>query len=107
MEGVILFTMLNFPFGIVAFGIPKIAVVALLVRIMNPSKWHRIFLWSLSLFTFIILLGCVPILFAQCSPSESQWNFTITDKTCWPKDVIVYYAISAGGKTQTLKRAMR
>lgn len=96
MEGVILFTMLNFPFGIFAFGLPKIAVVALLVRIMNPSKFHRLFLWFLSIFCLVGLVGCIAILFGQCTPSYSQWHFEITDKTCWDKWIIVWYAIGAG-----------
>lgn len=99
MEGVILFTMLNFPFGIVAFGLPKIAVVALLVRLMNPSKMHRIFLWSLSITTLLVLIGCIGILFGQCTPSYAQWNLDITEKKCWNKWIIVYYAIGAGGES--------
>lgn len=100
LEQALLFTMLNFPFGIVAFGLPKIAVVALLVRIMNPSKAHRWFLWGLSLLCMVVLLGCTPMLFAQCTPSYSQWDLTFPPEkqTCWPKNVLVNYAISSGGE---------
>ncbi|KAG9253062.1 uncharacterized protein F5Z01DRAFT_172050 [Emericellopsis atlantica] len=96
-QGSIFWTILGFPFGIVAFGIPKLAVVALLQRLLIPSKWHRIFLWALSILCVAALLGCVVILYAQCSPAESLWNFSITDKTCIDKWVLVDYAIFAGG----------
>ena len=95
-ENVIFFTILNFPFGIMAFGIPKLAVVALLTRILNPGKWHRVFLWSLSGLCVVALLGCIVILFGQCSPSASQWDFSITPDYCWSKWVLVNYAIFAG-----------
>ena len=100
LEKALLFTLLNFPFGIVAFGLPKIAVVALLTRIMNPSRAHRWFLWGLSLFCMTVLSGCIPLLFAQCTPASSQWdlNFPPEKKKCLPKNVLVNYAISSGGK---------
>jgi len=97
MQGAIFWTILGFPFGIMAFAIPKLAVVALLQRLLNPNRWHQIFLWILASLCTGALLGCVVILFAQCSPAESQWNFAITDKTCIDKWILVDYAIFAGG----------
>lgn len=90
--------MINFPFGIIGFGLPKIAVVSLLVRILNPEKAHRYFLWGLSLTCFTVLMGCAPILFAQCSPSYAQWDVTYPRKKmkCWPKSVLVNYATASG-----------
>lgn len=63
---------------------------------MNPSKWHMIFLWTLSLLCMGSLLGCVVILYAQCVPAVSQWNFDVQGK-CISKWVLVDYAIFAGG----------
>jgi hypothetical protein len=101
LEQALFFTLLNFPFGILAFGLPKVAVVALLTRIMNPSRAHRWFLWGLSLLCLLVLLGCAPMLFAQCTPSHSQWdlNFPPDQKKCWPKYVLVNYAIASGGRS--------
>ncbi|KAH8173882.1 integral membrane protein [Sarocladium implicatum] len=98
LEKALFYTLLNFPFGIVAFGLPKIAVVALLTRIMNPSRAHRYFLWGLSLFCMTVLIGCIPLLFGQCTPSYSQWdlNFPPEKKKCLAKNVLVNYAISSG-----------
>lgn len=97
-QGAIFWTILGFPFGLVAFGVPKLAVVALLVRIMNPSQAHKCFLWSLSGLCLGVLFGCVVILYAQCTPASSQWDFSITEKQCISKMILVYYAIAAGGK---------
>lgn len=95
-SGAILWTIAGFAPGVMSFGLPKIAVVALLTRIMNPSRWHALFLWCLSIFCLVNLLGCVIILFAQCQPSHSQWDFSV-EKTCWDKWILVYFAIYSGG----------
>lgn len=98
LQTALFFTLLNFPFGILAFGLPKIAVVALLTRIMNPSRYHRMFLWGLSSLCLLVLLGCAPMLFLQCTPSHSQWDlsFPPDKKKCWDKYVLVNYAIASG-----------
>ncbi|RKL10205.1 hypothetical protein BFJ68_g8821 [Fusarium oxysporum] len=79
-----------------AFGFPKLAVVALITRLMNPGRLHKIFLWVLAGCCMMGLIGCIIILFAQCSPVESQWTFSITDKKCWSPYVLVNFAIFAG-----------
>ena len=99
-SGAILWTIVGFCPGIMSFGLPKLAVVHLLTRLMNPSRPHRIFLWFLGIFCVISLLGCVVVLFAQCSPAKSQWDFSVKGE-CWSKMVLVYYAIYAGCKYLT------
>lgn len=96
-QGSILWTISGFPPGVVSFGVPKLAVVALLTRIMNPSRWHTIFLWTMTGLCNLVLLGCVVILFAQCQPSRSQWDFSVQGE-CWDPWILVDYAIGAGGK---------
>ncbi|KAJ3528286.1 hypothetical protein NM208_g10275 [Fusarium decemcellulare] len=100
-QNAILFTILGFPFGVMAFGFPKLAVVALLVRIMNPSKIQQYILWGLASCCMLSLLGCIIILFAQCQPSRAQWDFSITDKTCWSPWILVDFAIFAGALSAT------
>ncbi|OLN82373.1 hypothetical protein CCHL11_09781 [Colletotrichum chlorophyti] len=95
-SGAILWTIAGFPAGVMSFGLPKLAVVALLTRIMNPSKPHMMFLWGMSLFCLLNLIGCVVILFAQCQPSHSQWDFSVVERTCWDKWILVYFAIYSG-----------
>jgi len=94
-SGAILYTIAGFCPGIFSFGIPKLAVVALLTKITNPSRKHRIFLWVMTSTCLLILFGCVIILFAQCTPARSQWDFSVKGK-CWSPWILVYYAIAAG-----------
>lgn len=97
-QNAILYTILGFPFGVTAFGLPKLAVTALLVRIMNPARKHRVILWALPTICMAALVACVVVLFAQCRPARSQWTFSITDKECWSPYVLVDLAIFAGCK---------
>ncbi|KAF2646828.1 integral membrane protein [Massarina eburnea CBS 473.64] len=99
-SGAILYTIAGFCPGVFSFGIPKLAVVALLTRITNPTRKHRIFLWTMTIGCLVLLFGCVIILFAQCSPSRSQWDFSVQG-TCWSPWVLIYYSIVAGGLSAT------
>lgn len=93
----ILYTLAGFCPGIFSFGVPKLAVVALLTRITNPSRRQMAFLWSITGGCLVILFGCVVIIFAQCTPSRSQWDFSVKG-TCWSPWVLIDYAIVAGSK---------
>ncbi|KAF5701745.1 integral membrane protein [Fusarium mundagurra] len=95
-QNAIFFTVVGFPFGVTAFGLPKLAVVSLLTKLMNPGRLHKIFLWILVGCCMLGLMGCIINLFAQCSPVESQWRFSITDKKCWSPHVLIDFAIFAG-----------
>lgn len=97
-QNVIKYTIAAFCPGILSFAIPKLAVVALLTKLMNPSPAHRIFLWCSSGVTTLVLFGCVIILYAQCTPSRSQWDFSVKGE-CWSVWVLVDYAIFAGGES--------
>jgi hypothetical protein len=95
-SGAILWTMVGFCPGILSFGIPKLAVIALLSRLMNPSRKHRIFLWTLGVFCVLSLLGCVVVLFGRCTPSRSLWDFDVQPESCFDVWILVNYAIYAG-----------
>lgn len=99
----ILYTMAGFCPGVLSFGLPKVAVVALLTKIMNPSRKHQIFLWFISIGCVVLLLGCIALLFGQCTPSRSQWDFSVKGK-CWNPWILVYYSIGAGSKQSGIKR---
>ncbi|KAJ4160376.1 hypothetical protein NW754_003501 [Fusarium falciforme] len=47
------------------------------------------------------LAVCIIILFAQCRPVQSQWDFSITEKTCWSPYILVDFAIFAGSLSAT------
>ncbi|KAK8094683.1 hypothetical protein PG997_001368 [Apiospora hydei] len=95
-EGAILWTTAAFCPGILSFGLPKLAVIALLTRILNPSRAHWWYLWTMGLVCFASLLATVGVLLGQCTPARSLWTFSITEKTCFDKKILVGYCIYAG-----------
>ncbi|KAI1840245.1 hypothetical protein JX265_013037 [Neoarthrinium moseri] len=95
-SGAILYTMVGFSPGVFSFGLPKLSAVALLTRILNPSKAHKIFLWVMSCTCVVALSICIALLFGQCTPSRAQWDFSITEKTCWSPWILVHYSMFAG-----------
>jgi len=96
-SGAILWTMVGFLPGVISFGLPKFAVVALLTHLLNASRRHTIFLWSMTTLCMFSLLGCIVILFAQCTPSRSQWDFSVKGQ-CWNPWILVHYSMYAGGE---------
>ncbi|EQB57925.1 integral membrane protein [Colletotrichum gloeosporioides Cg-14] len=91
----IFWTIVGFPAGVMSFGLPKLAVVALLTRILNPSPWHKKFLWGLSLFCLLNLTANMVLLFTHCQPPRSQWDFDVPS-TCLDKWILVSFAIYTG-----------
>jgi hypothetical protein len=96
MSGAILWTMVAYQPSLQAFTVPKLAVIALLVRLLNPSRAHRIFLWTMGITCWLAVIFCNFLLFAQCTPSRSQWDFSVKGE-CWDHSVVVNYSIFAGG----------
>ncbi|KAI0469326.1 hypothetical protein F4859DRAFT_487718 [Xylaria cf. heliscus] len=95
IQGAILFTLIGFVPGILSFVLPKLAVVTLLSRLLNPSRPHRIWLWSICIFCLIALLASVGLVFGQCTPSNSQWDFSVPAEWCWDKWYTVDYTRGA------------
>ncbi|WQF80753.1 hypothetical protein CDEST_05767 [Colletotrichum destructivum] len=91
----ILWSLAGYPPGLLSFGLPKPAVVVLLTRILNPSKWHKRFLWTVATLCVANLFGFMAIIFSQCQPARSQWDSSVTG-TCWSKWVLVSYATYSG-----------
>ena len=99
----ILWTIVGFCPGVMSFGLPKLAVIHLLTRLLNPGRAHKTFLWAIGSLCVLSLLGCVALLFAQCTPVQSQWDFSLAEEMqCWDKSVLVNYAIYAGCKFASL-----
>ncbi|WQF86590.1 hypothetical protein CDEST_11604 [Colletotrichum destructivum] len=92
-EEALRWTAMAFAFGIVALALPKLAIVALINRILNPKRLHRFFLWSLVLLCAVGLLGNVVGLFAQC-PQEAVVQITFTRTACLGPERAVAYSIS-------------
>ncbi|KAK8123773.1 hypothetical protein PG999_003691 [Apiospora kogelbergensis] len=54
--------------SVLSFGVPKLAVIALLVRLLVPSRTHFWILWSMGVLVQLALLGVVGLLFGRCQP---------------------------------------
>ncbi|KAM0326237.1 hypothetical protein ACHAQA_006834 [Verticillium albo-atrum] len=94
-ERVTFWTLVGFPMGILSFGIPKLAVVAVLTRIMSPGRCHTIILWTMAGVCNVLLALNAVFLLGRCVPAASQWNFDMKG-TCWDPQILVRYAIATG-----------
>ncbi|KXH39960.1 integral membrane protein [Colletotrichum simmondsii] len=71
-EGAILWTTAAFCPGIMSFGLPKLAVVSLLVRLMNPDRYHKclvhtddtsdLVIWTVVEGSTIIIASSIPVM---------------------------------------------
>jgi hypothetical protein len=96
-ENVIFWTTVSMVPGVLSFGLPKLAVVALLTRLLNPGKLHKWFLWFLVAWGVLTLIAVGGMLVGQCRPVESQWNFDMKGQ-CASKIHIVNFSLYAGGE---------
>ncbi|RAL10942.1 uncharacterized protein BO97DRAFT_392894 [Aspergillus homomorphus CBS 101889] len=98
LEKVLLINYINFALGIMSFSIPKLAIAALLNRILNPGRFHRLFLWVLTGAVFVTSSICILVLFTMCDPPQALWKTQMFAEgaTCRPQVVLVDYAIFTG-----------
>lgn len=95
-EKTILYTIAAFMPGVLSFGLPKMAVISLLTRLLNPSKKHRWFLWWMGYWCMLTLFATCGVLIGQCYPARSLWDFSV-EGSCMPKSVLIAYCQYAGG----------
>ncbi|KAK1545901.1 integral membrane protein [Colletotrichum paranaense] len=81
--------------GIMSFGLPKLAVVSLLTRLMNPGVYHKWFLWWMGIWCQLTLFVTVGLLIGRCTPASSLWDFSIQG-TCFSPDILINFSIYAG-----------
>ncbi|RDW63230.1 uncharacterized protein DSM5745_10341 [Aspergillus mulundensis] len=96
---VLLINYIDFAFGIMSFTTPKLAIAALLNRIMNPGRFHRVWLWVLTGLVFVSSTICIVVLFTMCDPPEALWKIELmaAGATCRSTSILVGYAIFTGG----------
>ncbi|KAK4151644.1 hypothetical protein C8A00DRAFT_16966 [Chaetomidium leptoderma] len=92
---VLLWTIAGFFPGIMAFTLPKLAVISLLCRMMNPSRTQRMFMYGLGILLLINAFVCLGMLFGRCRPFRAVWDLTIPpdQSVCWDLGHIVSFAI--------------
>ncbi|GLA47618.1 hypothetical protein AnigIFM63604_002297 [Aspergillus niger] len=96
---------LSFLFGIISFTIPKLAVTAMLNRILNPSMVQRICLWTLTGFAAVVSGICIIVLFTMCDPPEALWKTHLVTEgkaTCKDVWILIEYAIFTGANSLAL-----
>ena len=96
-QGVILWTTIAFVFGIVTLSVPKLAVVSLLVRILDPGRFHKWFLWAIVIWCQMSFVAAIGVLLGHCTPARSMWDFSVKG-TCFDMSIVVGYGIYASGK---------
>lgn len=89
---VILWTIIAWWFGVLCFSLPKLAVVSLLCRLLNPSRYHRWLLWGMAIFNIVNLFVVMMLIIFRCSPIQAQWDFSRTG-TCMPSSVSTGYSL--------------
>lgn len=99
LEKVLLINFADFALGIMSFTTPKLAVAFLLIRIMNPGRFHRMWLWFLTGLVFVASTICIIVLFTMCDPPKAMWkvHLMVTGATCRPIHILIGYAIFTGG----------
>ena len=96
-----MWNMISFIFGIISFAIPKLAVAALLHRILNPSLIQRIIVWGLVILVAIIALINILIYVTMCNPPQALWKPSMILKgeaTCRNVWILIDYATFNGGE---------
>lgn len=99
LEMAILFNTVSFLFGILSFTIPKVAVVAMLTRILNPGLIQKIWLWCLVGTAAAVSGICIILLFTMCDPPEALWRVHLLAEgaaTCKSVWMLIDYAIFTG-----------
>ncbi|ESA41994.1 hypothetical protein NCU02327 [Neurospora crassa OR74A] len=80
--------------GIETLGFPKLAVIALLVRLLVPSRLHTIVLWSMGTICCLSLTAMVMTLLLQCTPTQALWTLTMPHNCLAPEllEGLAYWA---------------
>lgn len=73
------------PFGIMSLALGKIAIAALLLRLVQrTSKWRRWVLYGISAWTLVNGILMSVFTFVQCEDPRALWDPVIKAKTkCW------------------------
>ncbi|AEO69775.1 uncharacterized protein THITE_2014519, partial [Thermothielavioides terrestris NRRL 8126] len=90
----IFYTMVASPPSILAFTVPKIAVLILLVKVLCPSRRHRVFMWTIAVLVSLMSIGTMVMIWVQCQPVAVQWGEA--KGTCWNPEVVFIFGLVHG-----------
>ena len=93
-ENVIKYMMASYVPGIQTLGIPKLAVIALLTKLLAPSTLHFWILWGMGGIVSASLTAMVLALILQCTPTHALWTLTLPHNCLDPKilEGLAFYA---------------
>ncbi|KAL4781244.1 hypothetical protein BJX76DRAFT_360108 [Aspergillus varians] len=99
VERASLLNSISFLFGIISFSVPKLAVAAMLIRILNPSTWQKAVIWGVTGMGAVISGICIIVLFTMCDPPRALWQTSLViagKATCKDVWILIDYAIFTG-----------
>lgn len=100
-ELALMWNMISFIFGIISFAIPKLAVAALLHRILNPNLTQRLIVWGLVSLVAVIALVNILIYVTMCDPPQALWKTSMVlsgEAKCRDIWILINYATFNGGE---------
>lgn len=100
-ELALMWNMISFIFGIISFALPKLAVAALLHRILNPTLTQRLIVWGLVSLVAVIALINILIYVTMCNPPQALWKTSMVlsgEATCRDVWILINYATFNGGE---------
>lgn len=101
-EKALFYNVVAFIVGIVSFALPKLAVAALLCRLMNPTVLQRCIIWGLTGMVAAVAVVNILIYVTMCDPPPALWKVSMVMEkkaTCRDTWVLIDYATFNGGKS--------
>lgn len=83
------------------FALPKLAIVALLERLLSLQLRTRIVFWSLSIVLLVSSFLLSILWYVQCTPRVHQWDPSVPGE-CWNPDIITNYSLYIAALSATL-----
>lgn len=84
--------------GLWTFTLPKLPVVALLVRLFSKTNRVAVVFYPMITALILLVIAITVTTFAQCTPIEKNWNPTMSTGHCWNPQVNVNLGYLAGCK---------
>ncbi len=90
-------------FAIMGLATGRVAVAALILRLMGPSRWRKLFLWFTMISTFLISMLNSILLFAPCKPAAAVWN-PFASANCWNPVIMTDVTIATSSGLPPVRR---
>jgi hypothetical protein len=94
-EKVVLWTTLSFCPGVFFFGLPKLAVLTLLCRLLDPKKWLRRFFWTIIVVSQMSSICLIGLIMGRCRPFTKLYR-PQADGYCLEIDIVADFGVYVG-----------